>query len=137
VVVTVAADGTKLPPFFIFKGQPGKVLEQQFKKTMLLGAVKLMGGSMNLLLINGLNGASKLYMRSSENAFLLVDQYKVDMMGSFVNACNELGVDVDYIPAGFTCVLQPIYVGFNAPLKGHICDFHYKWCIEKISRNHK
>lgn len=70
-------------------------------------------------------------MRGSEDAFLLVDHYKVHMMGSFVNACNNLGVDVDYIPAGYTCVLQPIDVGFNAPLKRHIRDFHHKWCIEK------
>jgi hypothetical protein len=40
VVISVAALGTKkLPPFFIFKGQPGKFLEQKIKKAMSLDAV--------------------------------------------------------------------------------------------------
>jgi hypothetical protein len=39
VVVTVAADGTKLHPFFILKRQPGIFLEQHFKK-MSLDAAK-------------------------------------------------------------------------------------------------
>jgi hypothetical protein len=70
-------------------------------------------------------------MRGSEDAFLLVDHYKVHMMGSLVNACNNLCVDIEYIPEGYTYVLQPIDVGFTAPLKRHICDFDHKWCIEK------
>jgi DDE superfamily endonuclease len=53
------------------------------------------------------------------------------MMRQFVSACNDIGVDVDYIPAGYTCVLQPVDVGFNAPFKRHIRDFHHKWCIDK------
>jgi hypothetical protein len=39
-------------------------------------------------------------MRGSEDALLLVDHYRVHLMGSFENACNNIGVDVDYIPAG-------------------------------------
>jgi hypothetical protein len=53
------------------------------------------------------------------------------VLGSFVNGCNNLGVDVDNIPACYTCVLQPIDLGFNAPSKHQICDFHHKWWIEK------
>jgi DDE superfamily endonuclease len=53
------------------------------------------------------------------------------MMRKFVTACNDIGVDVNYIPAGYTCVLQPVDVGFNAPFKRHRRDYHHKWCIAK------
>jgi hypothetical protein len=46
-----------------------------------------------------INRIIKPHMRGLEDAFLLVDHYKVHMMGSFVNACNNLGVDVDYLTA--------------------------------------
>jgi DDE superfamily endonuclease len=130
VVVTVAADGTKLPPFSIFKGQPGKCLEQQFKKTVA-GCCQVNGWVKESVIDKWIKRIIELYMRGSEDAFLLVDHYKVHMTGSFVNACNNLGVDVDYIHAGHTFVLQPIDVDFNAPLKRHIHDFYHKWCIEK------
>jgi hypothetical protein len=45
--------------------------------------------------------------------------------------CNEAGLDVDYIPKGYTCVLQPVDVGFNSPLKKWIKDYHHEWCLEK------
>lgn len=40
-------------------------------------------------------------------------------------------MDVDYIPGGYTCVLQPVDVGFNAPFKRHLKNSHQDWCIEK------
>jgi hypothetical protein len=52
-------------------------------------------------------------MSGANDDFLLVDQYKVQMIGSFLNACKNLGMDVDYIPEGYTCVLQPIDVVLN------------------------
>ena len=52
-------------------------------------------------------------------------------MKQFVAACNSIGVEIEYMPPGYTCVLQPVDVGFNAPFKRHIRDCHHKWCIEK------
>ena len=52
-------------------------------------------------------------------------------MKRFVSACNDYGVDVDYIPAGYTCVLQPVDVGFNALFKKYVRDQYHEWCIVK------
>jgi hypothetical protein len=43
---------------------------------------------------------------------------------------NDLGIDVDYIPARYTCVLQPVDVGVNATFKKAIRDFHHQWCFD-------
>jgi hypothetical protein len=52
-------------------------------------------------------------------------------MSDFVRGCNLIGFDVEHIPLGYTCVLQPVDVGFNAPLKATIRKEHQKWCIDK------
>jgi hypothetical protein len=39
------------------------------------------------------------------------------MMGTVVQAIEELGYEVMHIPGGCTCVMQPIDVGFNKPFK--------------------
>jgi hypothetical protein len=72
----------------------------------------------------------KPYVRDTDQAFLLIDHFKVHLAAAFVQSANDLGVDVDYIPAGYTCVLQPVDVGVNATFKREIRDFHHKWCME-------
>ena len=69
------------------------------------------------------------YVTSYGKAFLLIDHYKVHLMSKFVRACNDYGVDVDYIPAGYTCVLQPVDVGFNALFKKYVRDQYHNWSL--------
>jgi DDE superfamily endonuclease len=73
-----------------------------------------------------INNFLKQFVWGNDAAFLLVDHYKVHMMRLFVTACNNIGVDVDYIPAGDNFVLQPVDVGFDSPFKRHTQDFHHK-----------
>jgi DDE superfamily endonuclease/Tc5 transposase DNA-binding domain len=131
IVVTVAADGTKLPPFFVFKGQPGKKTELSLLEQGIKGCCQPNAWFDETVYQKWINAILEPYVRGNDDALLLVDHYKVHMMRKFVTACNDIGVDVDYIPAGYTCVLQPVDVGFNAPFKRHIRDYHHKWCIDK------
>jgi DDE superfamily endonuclease len=68
--------------------------------------------------------------KSPNGSFLLIDHYSVHTMSNFFNRCAEIGTDIDYIPAGYTCVLQPIDVGFNSPFKKYIKDQHHEWCLD-------
>ena len=86
VVVTVAADGTKLPPFFIFKGQPGKTLEQQLRKANMAACCQENGWFDESVFQKWIDDIIEPYMRGADDGFLLVDQYKVHLMGSFVHA---------------------------------------------------
>jgi hypothetical protein len=70
------------------------------------------------------------YVRDTEKAFLLVDHFSVHLSSQFVNSANDLGVDVDFVPAGYTCVLQPVDVGVNAPFKSAIRNLNHMWCLE-------
>lgn len=76
----------------------------------------------------------KPYIQDAQKAFLLVDHFKVHLTSEFVKSVNNLGVDIDYIPAGYTCVLQPVDVGVNATFKKAIRDLHHKWCLDKYPK---
>ncbi len=120
VVVTIAADGTKLPPFFIFKGQPGKKVETTLRGQGVLCCCQQNGWFDETVINKWVDAIIVPYIQQYGEGFLLIDHYKVHLMNKFVMACNDYGVDVDYIPAGYTCVLQPVDVGFNALFKKYV-----------------
>jgi DDE superfamily endonuclease len=64
----------------------------------------------------------------------MLDHFKCHLQTSFISELGELGFDVDYIPAGYTCVLQPCDVDVNAPFKRSTRYQHSEWCI-KINHN--
>jgi hypothetical protein len=48
---------------------------------------------------------------------LFLDHFRVHKMGSIVNTIQALGVQVEFIPAGCTRLVQPVDVGFNKAFK--------------------
>ncbi len=92
IVVTVAADGTKLPPFFIFKGQPGKITEQAIIKEGIIGCCQPNGWFDETVYQKWIDAILEPYVRGIDDAFLLLDHYKVHKMRQFVAACNAIGV---------------------------------------------
>jgi DDE superfamily endonuclease len=61
---------------------------------------------------------------------IMLDHFQCHRQQSFVKRLSSIGCDVDYIPAGYPCVLQRVDVGFNAPFKRRIKQQHSTWCIE-------
>ena len=53
------------------------------------------------------------------------------MMGSVVQAIEELGCKVMHIPGGCTCVLQPVDVGFNKPFKSGYHTPFRNWTVKQ------
>jgi DDE superfamily endonuclease len=129
VVVTIAADGTKHPPFFVFKGQPGKTLERSLLQLNIKWCCQVNAWFDELVALKWVDAILEPYVGVEENAFLLIDHYSVQFLGSFVRACNNIGVEADYIPKGCTCVTQPVDVGFNGPFKRHVKDKFRVWQI--------
>lgn len=70
------------------------------------------------------------YLANTDQSFLLVDHLGVHLSNAFVTAANDLGADVDFIPAGYTCVLQPVDVGVNSQFKSYIREYHQEWCMQ-------
>ncbi|MBV5279847.1 MAG: hypothetical protein J0651_00780, partial [Actinobacteria bacterium] len=49
------------------------------------------------------------------------------MMQSVVQAIQALGVQVEFIPAGCTGLVQPVDVGFNKSLKAKMREQFHDW----------
>lgn len=61
---------------------------------------------------------------------LFLDSYRCHMMTSVVEVIQDLGVEVEHIPGGCTGLVQPVDVGINKPLKGHIRESWEDWMLE-------
>jgi hypothetical protein len=70
------------------------------------------------------------HLANTGQSFLLIDHFSVHTSGAFVRAANDLGADVDFIPAGYTCVLQPCDVGVISQFKRYIREYHQIWCMQ-------
>jgi DDE superfamily endonuclease len=66
----------------------------------------------------------------TQDAMIMLDHFKCHRQQSFVKWLSSIGCDVDYIPAGSTCLLQPVDVGYNVPFKRQMKQQHSSWCIE-------
>lgn len=62
---------------------------------------------------------------------LLLDQYKCHLMESVVHRIEDLGVQVEHIPAGVTSLCQPVDVGVNKPLKNYVRREWENYMIDK------
>jgi DDE superfamily endonuclease len=127
IVVTICAAGDKLEPFFIFKGQPDKKVEQSLEVLGIKGRAQPKGWFDSGVAQKWIEQILEPYVADTDEAFLLCDHFSVHLTSDFLGSCNSLGVEV----AGYTCVLQPVNVGFNAQLKKHVRNKHHEWCIDK------
>lgn len=61
---------------------------------------------------------------------LILDSYRVHMIGSVVNKLNQMGIEVIHIPGGCTYLCQPVDVGINKPLKAAMRAKWEEWMAE-------
>ena len=62
---------------------------------------------------------------------LILNAYRVHMMGNIINRIQSLGIEVIHIPAGCTYFCQPIDMGINKTLKS---GMRTKWEDSMIER---
>ena len=59
---------------------------------------------------------------------LILDAYRVHVMGNIVNRIQSLGIEVIHIPA--ECLCQPVDVGISKTIKSRMRDKWEDWMIE-------
>ena len=55
--------------------------------------------------------------------------FSVHMMASVADAIQRLGVQVEYIPAGCTSLVQPVNVGYNKAFKAQMRAEYTEWML--------
>ena len=123
LAVTVTASGKLLTPFLIFKGKTdGRIASRELQtypeeciytcqeKAWMDKA--MMNVWIDLVLIPWRNTRDPNVV-----PLLVLDSYRVHMMGSIVNHIQALGIEVQHIPGGCTYLCQPVDVGINHSIK--------------------
>lgn len=122
VLLTVAADGKKLPPLIIFKAQPGGSVEDSFDEYP--------EGALYAVQANAWMDASvwkesfietlwEEHVCESEEGptVLYVDNFKTHVSEASINAFAALGTELVPLPTNTTAILQPLDVGVMGPFK--------------------
>ena len=139
VSLTIAADGSKLKPFFIFKGAPnGRIVTREFsvhpyRNDVTLNCQKNAWQDEDNMLVWITTTLVPHLQANAAGApvYLLLDSLKVHHTERVINYLSSIGVRVEQIPAGCTGILQPIDVGVGKPFKDRIRTKYLNWMHEQ------
>ena len=135
LAATVTASGKLLTPFLIFKGKTnGRIANRELQtypdeciyacQEKAWMDESMMNKWIDLVLIPWKNSRDP-----SITPLLILDAYRVHMMGSIVNRIQALGIEVQHIPAGCTYLCQPVDVGINRSIKKEMTEQWEEWMI--------
>lgn len=136
LAVTIEASGRMLPPLLVFKGAAnGRIAKSELPTYPDSGHYlcqpkawmdeQAMIKWIDLVLVPWKNAKPPGVVPT-----LILDAYRVHMMGNIVNQIQSLGIEVVHIPAGCTYLCQPVDVGINKTIKCGIRDKWEDWMIE-------
>jgi hypothetical protein len=60
---------------------------------------------------------------------MIMDEFKVHLMLSCLNALQDTGTDVDFVVGGYTNCVQILDKGVNRPFKGYARENFEHWMI--------
>ena len=135
LAATVTGSGQLLTPFLIFKGKKNgriaaKELQTYPKECIYACQEKAwMDESMMHKWIDCVLIPWKESRNPNVIPVLILDAYRVHMMGSIVNRIQSLGIEVQHIPGGCTYLCQPVDVGINRPIKVEMTEQWEEWMV--------
>lgn len=137
-MLTVCADGTKLPPMLIYKGKENGSIQGEFKQytSQCKYVVQENAWTDERVMLHWVDTVLGPYVSTAPKGivpYLLLDKYSCHYQGSVANRIEELGVEWDIIPGGCTGLLQPIDVGVGRPWKNRLRYRLEDWMVEQES----
>ncbi len=152
IAVTITASGHQLPLLVVFKGKSIRLDTANTVTNTMVDCCVLIAGMPNgtiarrevptlptvsiyclnekarfneQIMLDWIEHVLALYVATAPLEIipiLFLDQFRIHKMGSIVNAIQALGVQVEFIPAGCTGLVQPVNVGFNKAFKCKMRD---------------
>lgn len=135
--LAVAADGTKLPPFLIFKAKAGAHIEKKIPSIVpdgVFGCCQSKSWADERGMKIWVRDVWQPYVRNASCSYLIIDEFRCHVQESFVDLLGSMGTDINIIPGGYTCRLQVLDVGINKPIKNFIDQRYVEWAAENLSQ---
>jgi hypothetical protein len=128
----------ELKPFryVIFKAVPGATIEKNLPSILPAGCVGTceLKGFMNTRSMHiWVKKILKPHIEDFPASLVLLDDYSPHKVATVSTEIEKLGGDLNIIPGGYTCVLQPLDVGINRPFKYHIKQLYNAWAVENLA----
>ncbi len=125
--------GVKLPAFVIWKGVPnGRVWMEvrgvQFPRDMIKHTVQPRGWMDSSTYKQWVAEVVAPYFNGRPGC-ILQDNFSVHLKQSNITTLNNIGVDVDYILAGYTPILEVMDKGVFKPFKGYLQEEQLWWIV--------
>jgi DDE superfamily endonuclease len=93
ICITVAADGTAFPPFFIFKGVPGKSIEEELREWNVKGCAQINGWLDDGVGAKWVDHILKPYLEGKGTvALLMLDHHTCHIQATFKARLSRLWV---------------------------------------------
>ncbi|KAG7365792.1 DDE superfamily endonuclease [Nitzschia inconspicua] len=137
VSLTITADGGKLKPMIIFKGQRGgtiatrELAASQYRDNMVLSCQSNAWQDEENMndWVDGVLVPHLQQHAAGSPVYLFLDQFAAHDTASFRTRMDSLGVTLKLIPGKCTWVLQPIDVGIGKPFKDRVRQKWFRWMI--------
>ena len=122
--------GKKLPPFVIFKGEPGKTCEKKANAANGYSqdahyCFQEKAWNDTGAMLKWIELVLKPYVEQNNGlSHVIIDDYNSHKTPVVLHALRSLKCIVSILPGGSTSQIQPLDVGVNKPFKGHLKN---KW----------
>lgn len=131
VMLSITADGRKLPPYVVFKRKTLPKIPGNGTHGVIVQVQE--AGWMNTTLIE--DWIKRVWMRRpgallKKKCLLVLDSFRGHTTEEVKKILKKGNTDLAIIPGGLTSVLQPLHVCINRPFKAALKEMYTKWMAE-------
>lgn len=147
VLLGVALDGSKLPPFIVFKGKrSGRIIREVTQRASENGypadcvySVQDKAWIDEELMLEWIRRVWAPWVQSKnlQQSYLIMDSFKAHLVGSVADALGDVGTTAEFIVGGYTSSLQVLDIGINKPFKGYMQQNFDEFMRMRSSRSSK
>jgi hypothetical protein len=141
VMLACAADGTKLPPFIIFKGKPGARVDSELERADGYAPDQFYCVQQSAWMDEQrmIDWIKKVWipfvLKRSGLCLLILDEARAHMTSGVLRLLSENRTLVQFIPGGYTSKLQVLDVGINRPFKMAYGDAYFTFVQNWLGSN--
>lgn len=131
--LTVSAAGEKVIPYVIFKGKSNAVVDKEVSKfNGSIARAQDKAWMDQPMMLDWIERVWKPITQKLDGpTLLLLDCFKVHMTSATREAIEACGTEIEMVPPGCTCVVQPLDVGINKPMKDYAINEYQDWCFKR------
>jgi DDE superfamily endonuclease len=142
IALAASLSGEKLPPMVIFKGVPGargnsvanELLNHGYPSAATYAVQKKAWMDIPTFL-QWVDQVWRPFCANRPKTLLILDVHKAHVATECLDALQECGTEVVFIPPGYTSKVQPMDVGVNKPYKGYTRECYFVFLRSRLTVN--